>query len=536
MALPLASRVEMAAVLARRGMLRPVRPDKLIRVGLALRRFGSTIATAYMANAITRPDQPAVVDDDRTLTYREIDLRTNSLARALAELGLGEGDRLGVLCRNGAPFVESVVACAKLGADVVPLNTSFSAAELAAVLERERPPIVVFDEEFAGHVEAAAPEAVQVVAGPPGQDLALERLALESSTAPLDPPAEEGRTIILTSGTTGAPKGARLGRPSGLDPLAWFLRVVPLNAGSPYLIPAPLFHAHGYGQLIIGSSLGCTMVLPRRFDPAGTLELIARHRVEALAVVPVMLKRIMDLPAEERRRHDTSSLRAVVSSGSALDPGLARAFMEHFGPVIHNLYGSTEVSWATIASPEDLLAAPGTVGRPPPGTQVAILDEEGRPLPEGEVGRIFVGSDLLFEGYTHGAETKDTAHGMMTPGDLGHLDDQGRLFVDAREDDMIVSGGENVYPGEVEEVLASHPGVDEVAVVGVEDEQFGQRLVAFVVPARGSGLAREEVDRFAREKLARFKVPRSIELCGELPRNALGKVLRRDLRDAAARL
>jgi fatty-acyl-CoA synthase len=304
---------------------------------------------------------------------------------------------------------------------------------------------------------------------------------------------------------------------------------VPLQAGSAYLIPAPLFHAHGYGQLILAASLGCTVVLPRRFDPERTLALIERHRIESLAAVPVMLKRIMDLPAETRRKFDVSSLSAVVCSGSALDPRLSRSFMDQFGPVIYNLYGSTEMAWATIASPQDLLQAPGTVGRPPPSTRISILGDDGRPLPPGDVGRIFVGHEMLFDGYTDGRPGRERIDGMLTAGDLGHLDSEGRLFVDTREDDMIISGGENLYPSEIEEALRAHPDVADVAVVGAKDADFGERPVAFVVPVPGSNLDPAEVDRFAREKLARFKVPRDVVMIEELPRNALGKVLRREL-------
>jgi fatty-acyl-CoA synthase len=271
-------------------------------------------------------------------------------------------------------------------------------------------------------------------------------------------------------------------------------------------------------------------VLPRAFDAEETLALIERHRVEVLVVVPTMLKRIMDLDPAARHRHNTSSLRVVVCSGSALDPRLARSFMDEFGPVIYNLYGSTEVAWATIATPRDLLEAPGTVGRPPPHTRLEILDGAGRPQPPGATGHVFVAHEMLFEGYTDPAKDRTRVQGMLTPGDLGHLDEDGRLFLDSREDDMIVSGGENVYPGQVEEVLLRHPDVADAVLIGVEDERFGQRLVAFVVPRPGSGLTQDEVIRFSRESLARFKVPREVHLREELPRNALGKILRHKLR------
>jgi acyl-CoA synthetase (AMP-forming)/AMP-acid ligase II len=533
MRLPLANRLETALVLAQRGLVRPIRPDRLVQSVLAFRHWGVSVAAAYAVNAISRSDQAAIVDDDRSLTYAEIDGRTNALANELALLGVGEHDRLAILCRNESAFVESIVAAAKLGADVVPLNTSFAARELEEVIARERPPVLIHDEEFGKIVAAArlgeSVRRVPVSGDGNGDSVTLDQLVARGSRDAPKAPAEEGRTVILTSGTTGAPKGARLARPGGLEPLAHLLRVVPLQAGSAYLIPAPLFHAHGYGQLILGASLGCTVVLPRRFDPERTLALIERHRVESLAAVPLMLKRIMDLPAATRRKFDLSSLTAVVCSGSALDPRMARSFMDEFGPVIYNLYGSTEMAWATIASPQDLLQAPGTVGRPPPSTRVSILDENGRPLPPGAVGRIFVGHEMLFDGYTDGRPGRERIDGMLTAGDLGHLDPEGRLFVDTREDDMIISGGENLYPSEIEEALLAHPDVADVAVVGAKDADFGERPVAFVVPAQGSTLDAAEVDRFAREKLARFKVPRDVVIIEELPRNALGKVLRREL-------
>jgi fatty-acyl-CoA synthase len=524
--LPLQTQVESVVVLARRGLLRPVRPDRLVRAGLAFQRWGTTPATACVVNAITRPDQAAVIDSDGPVTWTELDRRTNALARGFAELGLESGERIGILCRNGSALVESVFASAKLGAHALMLNTSFSAAELKGVLDREQPRVLVHDEEFASMVDDASPRGTKRVATGP----ALAKLRDDNLETPVDPPPEEGRMVILTSGTTGAPKGARIASASGLEPLAWFLSVVPINAGSVSLVPAPLFHAHGLGQFTIATALGCTVVLPRTFDAEETLGLVERHRVEVMAVVPTMLSRIMDLDPATRRQYETSSLRVVVCSGSALDARLARSFMEEFGPVLYNLYGSTEVAWASIATPADLLAAPGTVGRPPPHTRLEILDEAGHRLPPGSTGHIFVAHEMLFEGYTDPSKDRARVKGMLTPGDLGHVDVQGRLFIDSREDDMIVSGGENVYPGQVEEVLRTHPDVGEAVVTGVEDERFGQRLVAFVVPRPGSDLSEEEVLRFSRENLARFKVPREVHLRDDLPRNALGKVLRQELR------
>jgi fatty-acyl-CoA synthase len=269
-------------------------------------------------------------------------------------------------------------------------------------------------------------------------------------------------------------------------------------------------------------------VVTRRFDPETTLATVAEHRCTALAVVPVMLQRILELPAETSAKYDTSSLRVIAASGSALPGELSLRVMDTFGDVLYNLYGSTEVAWATIATPEDLRAAPGTAGMPPRGTVVKIVDEAGRELPQGETGRIFVGNEMAFEGYTGGGD-KERIEGLLCSGDVGHFDEAGRLFIDGRDDEMIVSGGENVFPREVEDLLADHDDVLEAAVIGVPDDEFGQRLKAFVVAAPGTNLSGEDVKSYVKANLARFKVPREVVFMDELPRNPSGKVLKREL-------
>jgi fatty-acyl-CoA synthase len=308
---------------------------------------------------------------------------------------------------------------------------------------------------------------------------------------------------------------------------------MPLRARESTVIAAPLFHSWGYAHMLLGTSLSSTLVLRRRFDPADTLEAVAARRAAALVVVPVMLLRMLELPPEKRRGYDTSSLRIIAASGSALPGPLAQRVMDAFGDTLYNLYGSTEVAWATIASPADLRAAPGTAGRPPRGTMVRILGQDDHELPQGQRGRIFVGSELLFEGYTGGGD-KARIGSLMATGDVGHFDSDGRLFVDGREDDMIVSGGENVFPSEVEDLLAVHPGVSEVAVVGIPDAQFGQRMRAFVVVEPGASTTAEQLKQHVHDNLARYKVPRDVHFVDALPRNATGKVLKRQLVQALA--
>jgi fatty-acyl-CoA synthase len=333
---------------------------------------------------------------------------------------------------------------------------------------------------------------------------------------------------MLTSGTTGTPKGAKRGSPKGILPIASVLSRLPLRAGERTMIAAPLFHSWGLGQFQLGLLLGTTYVLNRRFDPEATLRAVSEHRCTSLAVVPIMMQRILALPDDIKRKYDLGSLRVTAASGSALPGHLATQWMDTFGDNLYNFYGSTEVAMASIATPEDMRAAPGTVGKPPLGTSVAILDGQGQRLPNGETGRIFVANAITFEGYTSG-DDKERLGGMVSSGDLGHFDDDGRLFVDGRDDDMIISGGENVFPREVEDLIASHQSVTEAAVIGVSDREWGQRLRAFVALRSGADLSEDDVRIYVKQHLAGYKVPRDVVFVDALPRNATGKVLKREL-------
>jgi acyl-CoA synthetase (AMP-forming)/AMP-acid ligase II len=440
--------------------------------------------------------------------------RSEKLARVL-EVGLevGPGDRVGVLCRNSAAMIETLVAVTMIGADPVLLNTGLSGPQLAAVARDQGLRRIVHSAEFdLGELDCGIPE----------QD--LDELIAAAPAGPLAPPAQPGRTIVLTSGTTGVPKGARRPTPGGFGPLASIIDRIPLRAGVRMMIAAPLFHTWGFAGLQIALALRATIVLRRRFDPATVVDTLDEHGCTALIAVPVMLQNLMEQPPSDRR----PPLSVVAVSGSALPGGLAARFMDRYGDILYNLYGSTEASWASIAIPADLRAAPGTAGRPPHGTRVAVLDEAGRPVPPGEPGRLFVGNEMLFEGYTNGP-SKEVRDGLLATGDVGHLDEAGRVFVDGREDDMIISGGENVFPSEVENLLADLPEVREVAVIGVPDDAYGQRLAAYLVLRPGAALDEEKVRDHVRRHRARFCVPRDVVFLAALPRNATGKILTRDL-------
>jgi fatty-acyl-CoA synthase len=520
-----------AKVLIDAGVIRPIRPDRLWGVLRTLQKWGRSPAAGAISLAERYPDGTMIVDELGTLTYSEVDTRTNALAHALSDNGIGEGDGVGVMCRNHRGFVEATLALSKLGADALYLNTAFAGPQLTEVVQREKPKALIFDEEFYGLLEDAGHRRKRFVAWhdePTCADPTLDELMADGDPSSVVPPEREGRAVILTSGTTGTPKGASRGNPESLDPVVSYLSKIPLKSRNVIHIAAPLFHSWGFAHFSLGLILGMTYVLRRKFDPEACLAEVARTRADGLAVVPVMMQRILDLPEETRRKYDTSSLKVVAASGSALPGDLATRWMDDFGDNLYNLYGSTEVAWATIATPEDMRAAPGTAGRPPRGTIVKLYDENGVEAKTGQPGRIFVGNEMLFEGYTGGG-SKDVIGNLMATGDVGRFDDGGHMFVEGRDDEMIVSGGENVFPKEIEDLLARHDAVSDVAAVGVDDEDFGQRLRAFVVLESGKNATEDELKGYVKQNLARYKVPREIVFIDELPRNATGKVLKREL-------
>jgi fatty-acyl-CoA synthase len=335
--------------------------------------------------------------------------------------------------------------------------------------------------------------------------------------------------VILTSGTTGTPKGASRSQPPTLGPIGGVLSHVPFRSGEVTSLPAPMFHALGYLHATIAMTLGCTLVLRRKFRPVTILQDIEKHRATALVVVPVMLSRILDTLDKLERKPDLSSLRIVFVSGSQLGAELATRALKELGPVVYNLYGSTEIAFATIARPKDLDINPATVGPVVKGVKVKILDEQGNEMPQGQIGRIFVGNTFPFEGYTGGGG-KQIIDGLLSSGDMGYFDEKGLLYVTGRDDEMIVSGGENVFPAEVEDLISGHPDVVEATALGVDDPEWGARLRAFVVKQENSNLDEDTVKTYVRDHLARYKVPREVIFLDELPRNPTGKILKRELR------
>ncbi|MEV4056309.1 acyl-CoA synthetase [Amycolatopsis sp. NPDC049688] len=521
-------------VMRRAGLVPFPRVDEGVRSLVALRKFGP-FAGANHISARRDPAAIGIVDELGPLTYKQLDDQSNALARAWSERGIRPGQVVAALCRDHRGLVITMAASGKLGVRLLLMNTGFAKPQLADVAKREGVTALVYDQEFTGLLDAIPDSVERYLAWvDPGSDLTgrtvpvLDEIIASTDDRPFPAPAKPGGFVLLTSGTTGTPKGAPRPHTSALAS-AQFLDRIPLRSNEATYMGAPLFHGTGLSQFILSFALGSKVVMRRKFNPEEALRGVAEHRCTALVLVPTMLQRIVDLPKEVREKYDTSALRIIFVAGSALSPDLGNRANEAFGPVVHNLYGSTEVAVATVATPEDWAKAPGTVGRAPVGCKVALYDEKGVKITKPHVtGRVFVGSGLSFGGYTDGRH-KEIIDGLLSSGDVGHFDEDGLLFIDGRDDEMIVSGGENVFPIEVENLLVEREDVIEAAVIGVEDPEFGQRLKAFVVRAEGADLDADEIRDYVKANLARYKVPRDVEFLDELPRNATGKVLRNKL-------
>ena len=512
-------------------------PQNVAAMLADIRRWGE-FGMIPALNARRTPNRTAIIDDFGEITFKELDEAAHEVANGLLKMGVKGGDGVAILARNHRWFLIAVYGCARAGARIILLNSEFSGPQIKEVSEREGAKLIIYDDEYFEAVSKADPELGRLRAlgvnpdkeDSPSTDETLEDLVARSSGKPAPKATKHSSIIILTSGTTGTPKGANRSTPPTLAPIGGVLSHVPFKSGEVTSLPAPMFHALGYLHATIAMMLGTTLVLRRRFKPTTVLEDIEKHKVTAVVVVPVMLSRMVDALEAMEQKPDLSSLRIVFVSGSQLGAELAQRALKDFGPVIYNLYGSTEIAFATIARPKDLSINPATVGPVVKGVKVKILDDNGNELPQGEVGRIFVGNFFPFEGYTGGGH-KQIIDGLMSSGDVGYFDENGLLYVSGRDDEMIVSGGENVFPAEVEDLISGHPDVVEATALGVEDKEWGHRLRAFVVKTDGASIGEDDIKTYVREHLARYKVPREVVFLDELPRNPTGKVLKRELRE-----
>jgi fatty-acyl-CoA synthase len=512
------------------GALKLEPPQATAAMVADIARWGE-IGMIPSVNARRTPHRLAIIDDEGTMTFRELDDAVNAVANGMVSMGVNGGNGVAILARNHRWFLIANYACARVGARTILLNTEFSGPQIADVADREGARLLIYDDEYSTAVSQANFELgkLRAFAETPDGDETLAQVIARCSKEPAPKPSRHSSLIILTSGTTGTPKGANRSTPPTLAPVGGVLSSVPFKSGEVTSLPSPMFHALGYLHATLAMTLGSTLILRRRFRPMTIVEDIEKHRATALVVVPVMLSRMLDALDAAERSYDLSSLRIVFVSGSQLGAELATRATKRLGPVIYNLYGSTEIAYATIAGPKHLEINPATVGPIVRGAKVKIFDENGNEVPHGEIGRIFVGNFFPFEGYTGGGG-KQIIDGLLSSGDMGYFDDNGLLYVTGRDDEMIVSGGENVFPAEVEDLISGHPDVIEATALGVDDKEYGARLRAFVVKQKDSDLDEDAVKTYVKEHLARYKVPREVVFLDELPRNPTGKILKRELR------
>ena len=528
-------RTELAAVreLRRAGAMPGVR--QLPQVARLRRAAGEAAGPAIYA--AIHGSRVALIDPRGPVTYRELAARCNAVMNGL-RMVLPDQDRptVGVMCRNSRFAVIGLLSGIGLGARVVLLNTDLGAKQMAKVTAREKVDVILHDAEFTDVLQLVDAKIRRYVAwtdhaaGEPGPDTVDELIASSSTELPRAP-QHQSSLVILTSGSTGAPKGAPRDGAVSMSLPAGFVSKIPIRGSDTVLMSAPAFHGWGLLATMVCLLTGATVVMDRRFRAPESLNLLVEHRCTAMMVVPTMLRRLMDLDDEQLRRIDHGRLRMIASGGAKLDASLVLAVGERFGPVLHNLYGATEASYVTIATPDDLAAEPTTAGRPPLGVEVAII-RDGARVPTGESGQIFVRSGSQISKYTNGT-SKETLDGMLNTGDTGRLDAAGRLFVEGRSDGMIISGGENVFPEEVELALGRHPDIVDAAVVAVPDADFGQRLRVFVVPRDGADVETADVKTYIGAELSRSRVPRDVIVVPDLPRGAQGKVTKTTL-DALA--
>ena len=512
-------------------------PQNIAALGADVARWGE-IGMIPALNARRNPNRTAIIDDEGSMTFAELNDAVNAAANGLLAMGVKGGDGIAILARNHRWWMIANYASARVGARTILLNTEFSGPQIRDVAAREGGKVIIYDDEYSEAVKLAETPLGKLRAlstnpdtnEPSGStDETLADLIERSSSDPAPKATKKSSIIILTSGTTGTPKGANRHAPPTLAPIGGVLSQVPFKAGEVTSLPSPMFHALGYLHATLAMTLGSTLVLHRRFKPATVLADIPKHKVTALVVVPVMLSRILDELEKMESKPDLSSLRIIFVSGSQLGAELATRTLKDIGPVVYNLYGSTEIAFVSIARPQDLQKNAATVGPIIRGVKVKILDDHGKEVPSGKVGRIFVGNFFPFEGYTGGGG-KEIIDGLMSSGDVGYFDEHGLLYVSGRDDEMIVSGGENVFPAEVEDLVSGHPGVVEATAIGVDDKDFGQRLRAFVVLKEGAEVTEGTIKDYVRDHLARYKVPREVVFLPELPRNPTGKILKRELR------
>lgn len=517
----------LARTTVRAGLLAP--PEGLDVRGLtqAALMGGAGVRGLHALHAALDPGREALVDAHRALTYAQTDAEINALGSSLRDhWGASSRAPVALLMENRIEYAVAWFALFRLGVPAVHMGRYSTADEVDGLLTRSKASIVFTSAQTRAVVEEVARKHARLrvfdVDGPHW----AKAMRCRGQAYGL---AGDSHNVVYTSGTTGRPKGAvRNFGAFGLVDLLKVLERLPLRRGERHLVVAPLYHSGAQVFTLLAAGLGATLVLQEKFDPPQTLEWLHTHAIDSTFFVPTMLQRLLELPDEAFERHPPQ-LRALVSGAAPfLDP-LRRRAIDRFGPgAVFDFYGATELGWVTLVDGHEMLAKPGSLGTPITGQEISICGPDGRRLPPGEIGQVFTRSTQRMDGYLDDeTATSEIRRGeWLTVDDLGHLDEDGSLFLTGRARDMVISGGINIYPVELEQALLDHEAIDEVAVIGVADPTWGERLVACVV---GRPQPDENMEAWAKQRLAKYKVPRQWVWMDALPRNPTGKVLKRRL-------
>ena len=495
-------------------------------------------------HAGSKPDQPALIEGDRVLTWRDYVEQRNRLGHSLRALGISRGERMVVWSGNSIGYLLAASAAGAIGCVSVPMNHRLTAGEAAYIFDDSDAAGVFLGDSFLAVADEVrrsgrAPGVRHwILLGQERRPWATPVDDLIAAGRPEPVPREDGASglggsMTYTAGTTGKPKGALR---VNIDPavaLAWLKALNLADPDQVHLVAGPLYHSAPGAFAYLTQVMGGTCVIMPKFDAEEALRLIERHRCTSTFMAPILLKRILTLGKEVRSRYDVSSMRSLVVGGAPCPNPVKEAALEFFGPVLYEFYGSSELGINTVLRPEDMLRKPGSCGRPV-GIEIAILDAEGNPVPTGEPGELYVRRyGGMFEHYHKRPEaTAEATRGeWLSVGDVAYLDDEGFVYICDRKRDMVISGGVNIYPAEIEDVLHRHPAVADVAVFGVPDDEWGERVHAAVLPQPGREVTAEEIQAFARRHLADYKVPREVSFHGEFPRDSAGKLVKRLLRE-----
>jgi fatty-acyl-CoA synthase len=526
------------------GLRQAVGPRVAVRMAMdAGRGVRGTLAIIHF-HAVADALRPAVVSGETRLNYGELEQRINQLTHGLRRLGVGAGDRVALFVHNSFEHIELSAAAQVLGATTVQVGYRLKGPEVAYILDNAAVRALVFHGDLAPSVEDALKEcklqraSCVAIGGASGFASYDELVAGGDASAPARVPGGGvGGVMVYTSGTTGRQKGAtRDFRRMGLEPILNFIKQFPLKRDERHLVVCPLYHSAAPAFVSMVMSVGgCCVILPQ-FEPEEVLRTIQRERITSSMMVPTMYARLVALPPETLRKYDTSSLRWLMSGAAPLPTDLARRVEDAFGPILYNFYGATETGTVTIALPGEHTARPGTIGRAIGGNDIRLLDGNGHEVPVGQVGELYVRNSMLMDGYFGNQKATDdaTKQGMISVGDLAWRDGDGYYYLADRKTDMVISGGVNIYPWEIEQRLHEHPSVHDVAVVGVPDAEWGESLAAFVVLNAGKTAEPEELRRWVQETLADYKRPKKFYFVDALPRNPTGKILKRELKQRAA--